>query len=351
MIAEIKARLVEMSGSVPSGVILMWGGSADTIPRVGFRRHERDAGLARSVRGGKRLKTTRKARRAGRNRQRRNAAPDGQDGDQFADAALGHGGKSEPESASRTPPSISDRGGRDGDRHPGDDADAIHQRRRHGAPALCASLSKTLGHEDVDAWNAVDFSPSDTPSGSGSLMPAVEGLVSTQPGRAAGKLTELLRKSRTPSRTYPRWRAWLTSCAGGSPGFKTGSVRFGASIRGSRASGKQERRTMRVPPWRTPLPPPSARCVPAHLTGTRVAVRGRRAGASVRPLRIFPRLCADGVRSARSTAFFRFCELEQARRRAAALGNAGAGQVRHPKPRASRRGEWLTPGIANHGGG
>ena len=34
MIAEIKARLVEMSGFlVPSGVILMWGGSADTIPR------------------------------------------------------------------------------------------------------------------------------------------------------------------------------------------------------------------------------------------------------------------------------------------------------------------------------
>ena len=34
MIAEIKARLIEMSGFlVPSGVILMWGGSADTIPR------------------------------------------------------------------------------------------------------------------------------------------------------------------------------------------------------------------------------------------------------------------------------------------------------------------------------
>ena len=34
MIAEIKARLVEISGFlVPSGVILMWGGSADTIPR------------------------------------------------------------------------------------------------------------------------------------------------------------------------------------------------------------------------------------------------------------------------------------------------------------------------------
>ena len=34
MITEIKARLVEMSGFlVPSGVILMWGGSADTIPR------------------------------------------------------------------------------------------------------------------------------------------------------------------------------------------------------------------------------------------------------------------------------------------------------------------------------
>ena len=45
-----------------------------------------------------------------------------------------------------------------------------------------------------DAWNAVDFSPSDTLSGIGdSLMPAVEGLVSdVQAG--AGKLTELAEK-------------------------------------------------------------------------------------------------------------------------------------------------------------
>ena len=73
-----------------------------------------------------------------------------------------------------------------------------------------------------DAWNAVDFFPSGTLSGIGdSLMPAVEGLASdVQAG--AGKLTELAEKvpNAVPDeRSGRHWRAWPTSCAGGSPGL------------------------------------------------------------------------------------------------------------------------------------
>ena len=117
-----------------------------------------------------------------------------------------------------------------------------------------------------DAWNAVDFSPSDTLSGIGdSLMPAVEGLVSdVQAG--AGKLTELAEKVPNAVPDVSALAGMADELRGRLAGLMTGSVSVLCVHPWQQGVGDRKGDYA----WLTPenaLASLSARCVPACLTG------------------------------------------------------------------------------------
>ena len=117
-----------------------------------------------------------------------------------------------------------------------------------------------------DAWNAVDFSPSDTLSGIGdSLMPAVEGLASdVQAG--AGKLTELAEKVPNAVPDVSALAGMADELRGRLAGLMTGSVSVLCVHPWQQGVGDRKGDYA----WLTPenaLASLSARCVPACLTG------------------------------------------------------------------------------------
>ena len=194
-----------------------------------------------------------------------------------------------------------------------------------------------------DAWNAVDFSPSDTLSGIGdSLMPAVEGLVSdVQAG--AGKLTELAEKVPNAVPDVSALAGMADELRGRLAGLMTGSVSVLCVHPWQQGVGDRKGDYA----WLTPenaLASLSARCVPACLTGD--APQG---GAALVLVVTAPDLSAFMDALGAFNSVFPLRELEQAGHRAAALATLELDKFVIPKAPCFPPWEWLTPGTPSTG--
>ena len=194
-----------------------------------------------------------------------------------------------------------------------------------------------------DAWNAVDFSPSDTLSGIGdSLMPAAEGLVSdVQAG--AGKLTELAEKVPNAVPDVSALAGMADELRGRLAGLMTGSVSVLCVHPWQQGVGDRKGDYA----WLTPenaLVSLSARCVPACLTGD--APQG---GAALVLVVTAPDLSAFMDALGAFNGVFPLRELEQAGRRAAALATLELDKFVIPKAPCFPPWEWLTPGTPSTG--
>ena len=194
-----------------------------------------------------------------------------------------------------------------------------------------------------DAWNAVDFSPSDTLSGIGdSLMPAVEGLVSdVQAG--AGKLTELAEKVPNAVPDVSALAGMADELRGRLAGLMTGSVSVLCVHPWQQGVGDRKGDYA----WLTPenaLASLSARCVPACLTGD--APQG---GTALVLVVTAPDLSAFMYALGAFNGVFPLRELEQAGRRAAALATLELDKFVIPKAPCFPPWEWLTPGTPSTG--
>ena len=194
-----------------------------------------------------------------------------------------------------------------------------------------------------DAWNAVDFSPSDTLSGIGdSLMPAVEGLVSdVQAG--VGKLTELAEKVPNAVPDVSALAGMADELRGQLAGLMTGSVSVLCVHPWQQGVGDRKGDYA----WLTPenaLASLSARCVPACLTGD--APQGNAALVLVVTA---PELSAFMDALGAFNGVFLIREMEQAGRRAAALATLELDKFVIPKAPCFPPWEWLTPGTPSTG--
>ena len=194
-----------------------------------------------------------------------------------------------------------------------------------------------------DAWNAVDFSPSETLNGIGNaLMPAVEGLASdVQAG--AEKLTELAGKVPNAVPDVSALAGMADELRGRLAGLMTDSVSVLCVHPWQQGVGDRKGDYA----WLTPenaLASLSARCVPACLTGD--APQG---GAALVLVVTAPDLSAFMDALGAFNGVFPLRELEQAGRRAAALATLELDKFVIPKAPCFPPWEWLTPGTPSTG--